>query len=396
MMPVQTQMSGFAKKLGGRIAAANAEHKDKPIDVGMMRLPGGIRNGIAKLVTMVTKEYQDDTNGVGTKGQTFFRAAATVVSPEEHNGQRIVGLQTSVVIPLCDIPAKGLRKAKPFTENWYAFQNVFKLLSNGAIVCHETPQTDPTGQKTEAFYFAAMKALTDPTRPPIFISFSTRSWTPPPSPLQPKPEEMVFETWHGLADMSALPSHNPSSGVTVVEDSGTQPEPFTEPPTGVVEYPAAGRETPPADNPVTAEEIAALVELATNDPAGQTEEGAEASAMLEKLAWANGWSKEQTADASDWAEVGSMALVAKNSNGVVSADSSVPSVGSKWKFCKRTKEGHKLKNSNGEEFPPQEVEITTVDPAARTCTVKTIKDGRDVVDIRSKKPVAVKFEWLES
>jgi len=64
-------------------------------------------------------------------------------------------------------------------------------------------------------------------------------------------------------------------------------------------------------------------------------------------------------------------------------------------FAKRTKDGEKLKNNKGGPFPAREVEVTVVDTSAKLCTVKTIKDGKDVVDIRSKKPVAVKFEWLE-
>ncbi len=73
----------------------------------------------------------------------------------------------------------------------------------------------------------------------------------------------------------------------------------------------------------------------------------------------------------------------------------VVGVGSKWKFAKRTKDGAKLKNVKGEEFPPQDVEVVSMDTAAKTCTVKTVKDGKDVVDIKSKKPVVVKWKWLE-
>ena len=382
-MPVQTQMSSFAKKLGGRVAAANAEHKDKPVDLGMMRLPPGIRNGVAKIVTMTTKEYPDDKNGPGTKGQIFFRAAAVVISPEEHAGQKVVGLQTSQVISLCDVPAKGQRKAKSFNDNWYEFQNLFKLL--GIAPPNETQQTDPTGQKTEAFYFAAMKSLTDPHRPPVYVAFSTRGWTPPPSAIQPKPEEMVFETWHGLAELNGTVPFNPGASVAEVA-ANQQPDPFTEPPMGLVEFP------PRESTEDIATVVALLVETAMNDPEEVTEEeAAEASARLEELAWAAGWSKEQTAEATDWARVGFMALNAPT----VPNENPIISVGSKWKFAKRTKDGIKLKDSQGQDFPAQGVEVTSVDAESRTCTVKAIKDGKTVIDIRSKKPTVVKFEWLE-
>lgn len=398
-MPVQTQMSSFASRLGGRVAAANAEHAAKPVDTGNRRLPAGIRSGIAKLSAMYTKQQAED-NGMTPKGETFFRASAIVMAPAEHNGEKVAGMVTQTMIPLCDVPAKGQRKAKSFSEQWYQFQNLFKLL--GINPPAETQQTDPTGQRTEAYYFAAMKALTDPQRPPTHIEFSTRGWTPPATAQQPKPEEMVFETWHGLASAEAVAALNgqyhPGAGV---QDNGTGgPSAGLPPPAPTFnefEPPPAHGAQPeaPAD---PADVVAALIEVAMDDPEGATEEGAAASAQLEQLAWDAGWSKEQTAGAADWAAVGEMAL---NPPGTAptspptAATNVAPAVGTKWRFCKRTKDGAKLKNNKGEEFPPQDVEVTTVDAEARTCTLKTTKDGKDVVDIRTKKPVAVKWEWLE-
>ena len=396
-MPVQTQMSSFAQRLGGRVAQANAEHHDKPVDTGNRRLPSGIRSGKAKLSAMYTKQQTED-NSKTPKGETFFRASAIVMSPEHHNGEKVAGLVTQVVIPLCDVPSKGQRKAASFSDNWYEFQNLFKLL--GIAPPNETLQTDPTGQRTEAYYFAAMKTLCDPQRPPTYIEFSTRGWTPPKTQQQPNPEEMVFETWHGLAQLDA--QHDPGAGVTEAPAVPDQP-PFNEfapPPHSQVTPPAPTAPTSAVD---VADEVAALVETAMNDPEGATEDGAAASARLEVLAWAAGWTKEQTAGAADWAAVGDMALnppnVGETASNPPTANNPNPAVpvmvGGKYKFAKRTKDGAKLKNGNGEEFPPQEVEIVTVDVDAKTCTVKTVKDGKDVVDIRSKKPIAVKFEWLE-
>lgn len=407
-MPMQQQMSSFAARLGGRVAQANAEHRDKPVDTGNRRLPAGIRSGVAKLSSMYTKQQTED-GGKTPKGEVFFRASAIVMSPEHHNGEKTAGLLTSVIIPLCDVPAKGQRKAESFSDNWYEFQNLFKLL--GIAAPTETPQTDPTGQRTEAYYLAAMKTLTDPKRPPVYIEFSTRGWTPPATTAQPRPEEMVFETWHGLASAELVAriggangQHNPVAGVSVAPVL-TQPtfNEFDPPPAAApapVQAPTADGDTG-ADNTDLADRVAVLVETAMNDPEGATEEGTAASSELEKLAWANGWSKDQTANAADWVQVGDMALSTPQATTtqlapVTGANAAVPVlVGGKWKFCKRTKEGAKLKNNKGEEFPPQEVEVTTVDAVAKTCTVKAVKDGKDVVDIRTKKPVAVKWEWLE-
>ncbi len=155
-----------------------------------------------------------------------------------------------------------------------------------------------------------------------------------------------------------------------------------------------------------------------NDPEGATTEGANASARLEEIAWTVGWSKEQTAGAEDWAAVGDMCLnpptpptpaappaqVAvpapiQPGTPVIFQTSGAPPTaimpGGKYKFAKRTRDGLKLRNNKGEEFPPQEIEVTTVNVTNKTCTVKTVKDNKPVVDIRSKQPVDVKFEWLE-
>lgn len=399
-MPVQQTMSSFAKKLGARVAQANAEHAAAPVDTGNRRLPAGIRDGVARLATMYTKEQTED-GGMVPKGQVFFRASAVVVSPAEHNGERIAGLTTSKVIPLCDVPAKGQRKATSFSENWFEFQNLFKLL--GIPPCPETAQTDPTGQRTEAYFFAAMQALTSPLRlkaNPVYISFSTRGWTPPASAQQPNPTEMVFETWHGLANPPTAP--DPASGVAAGE-APPQPSPTSAPPAPTTWSKEAPPPLPvPIPDDDLPDKIATLVEVAMNDPEGATEEGAAAAAELEDLAWRAGWSKEQTAGAADWVEVGEMALNEPEADAeptpkLVEPAAAEPTVtvGSRWNFQKRTKEGAKLRNNKSEEFPPQEVEVVTVDEVAKTCTVRTVKDGKPVIDIKSKKPVDVRFDWLE-
>ncbi len=389
-MPVQQQMSSFAKKLGGRVAQANAEHADKPVDTGNRRLPGGIRDGVAKLSSMYTKT-QDADNGMVPKGEIFFRASAIVVSPDSHDGEKVAGMVTQVLVPLCDVPAKGMRKARSFSENWFEFQNIFKLL--GVPPCPETTATDPTGQRTEAYFFAAMKALTERSKAnPVYVSFSTRGWTPPATPAQPRPEQMVFETWHGLAQFNG--QVDPGKGVVDNLPPSTQPDRMTPPPSpNHVATPATQMETPdPADV------VAVLVETAMNDPEGATDEGASAGAQLEEMAWAAGWTNEQTAGAADWAQVGDMALnppTAAPASGPPPTSGSTVTVGSRWMFAKRSKAGERLKDAKGKEFPPQEVEVVTVDEKTATCTVKARRDGKDVTDLKTKKPVVVQFGWLE-
>lgn len=437
-MAMQQTNSSFAKKLGARVAQANAEHKDKPIDTGMRRLPAGIKTGIAKLQFAYTKE-QDKDDGKVPKGENFFRTSASVLGQvvngvlvKDYNGENIEGLTLAKIIPLCDIPANPKyvnSKAVSFSENWYEFQNWFKVVSNGTIVCQETTVTDPTGQKTEAFYFAAMAALTNPKHP-VYVEFSTRGWKSPKrldetDKQYADREEMVFETWHGLTQLPQGAQHDPAAGINAAPTQTTvtnAPHPMDPPPpqTQTQASPARAAAPPPTGGPPPQhqpdsdgnedfgeEEVAGLVEIALEDPQGKTPDGASATQQLEEAAWRRGWTKEDTGvRAKTWAEVGDMALRDPPSRTAAtakptaaptySAQSSTNGyvVGSRWMYAKRTKDGGRIKNSNGEPFAPKECEIVSVNEATKTVTLKTA-DGKDVTDIRTKKPAEVKFEWLE-
>lgn len=388
-MAEKTQMASFAKRLGGQVAKANAEFKDKPVDTGNMRLPPGIKQGegFGKVQAATFSEYQDDKNGPGTKGQVFFRIAAVAVSPQEKDGAKVAGIQFSKIFPICAMPASGARKATTLSENWDKFQNFMKTM--GVPAPDYSEKTDPTGQKTEAYYFAAAKSLTDPNRP-VFVSFSTRAWTPPARPNEPKPEPITLENWHGKVDFTQ--THNPEAGVKVGADN--QPTADDEAPAvgadGLANNAHEGGEQP------REEEVAALVEVAMSDPQGETDEGKAACARLEELAWELGWTPEDTQNADDWAQIGDMALAGPDQDGEPQeGEEGGVTVGSVWNFCKRDKGGNKLKNNKGVEYPSIEVEVVTVNLQDETCTVKTTKDGKEVVDIRTKKPTIVKFAWLE-
>lgn len=391
-MAVQTQQSSLAARLGGRLAAVNAECAGAPLDLGRQRLPGGIRDGIAVLQTMVFKT-QDRDDGKVPKGEIFMSASAAVLYPVEHGGVMIKGYQTFLQIPLCDIPAKDLRKASTFRDNFNKFRSLLQALGVGP--CQETQQSDPTGVKTDAYWKAAMQSLCDPQRPqgPVYISFSTRDWTPAKTPRNPNPDTMTIEEWHGPADPDKVAKLisgqvDPGAGVTTNGAINTSTVPFEEPPMGAVDPRSVSQSEQGSMD--LADEVSQLVEIVTNDPEQATEEGQAAAARLEDLAWAAGWTKEQTA-AADWAGMGDMALNPPEAG----SDVKIVAVGTKWMFAKRAKDGSKLKNTKGDFLPSQEVEVTSVNTEANIVTVKTTRDNKDVVDIRSKKPVEVKFEWLE-
>lgn len=426
-MPVQTTQSNVVAKFGARIAAANEACKDEPVDTGFVPLPAGIKNGIARLSIMQV-EVQKADNAKTPKGEEYFRATAVVVFPEMHDRMKILNKQTSQFIPLCDVPATQFRAAEPFEANYAEMQNLIR--SCGIAPCPETKATDPTGAKAWAYWMAAMKTLTDPQRPPTYIAFTTREWTPPQNPLQPNvaPKPRTIENWHGKTEWTGQ-APNPAAGVAARgAAAGAMPGRMDAPPVSPDGLPVNGQAAvtqavlpgitnaqihgmaPGAAATVSAgppdlDEVASLVDMAMQDPNQETEDGAFACKRLEELAWSNGWSREATSAAPDWAAVGGMAL--ETPPAVVPPTATAPSapaatapartvqVGDRFMFAKRNKAGEPLVDTKKQPFPPQEVQVTAVDAAHGTCTLKTTKDNKDIVDIRSKQPVAVKIEWLE-
>jgi hypothetical protein len=404
-MPQQQQHSSFAAKLGKRVSAANAQFKDQPPIETQVKLPAGVKGGIALLSAMYQKEQTEEGKKT-PKGQTFFRASAVALSPEyvinEHGvKERVAGAITQVVIPMCDVAAYGKRKAVSFEENYNEYRSLFRRLD--ITEPNLGPDADPMA--VEQYYFAAMQALTNPARP-VYISFSTRLFKPEGG------NPMVMEDWHGLADpvevARVVGKSDPGAGM---QDREKAP-PASNGASGKTLFDAVppAPTAPPLDTGNTlslTEEVFALVEAAQADPAGQTPEGFEATARLEELATSIGWTEEQIKNppapfANDWAGIGQMIL---NPPGKVllegAADIKIPEkvivavkVGDRCLYVRRTLQGEKMKNRSGQEFPPEECEVKTVNEADGTCTLAT-RDGREVQNMRTKQPVQVKWDWLE-
>ena len=332
---MQQQRSSLAAKMGGRLSAANAAVMDKPINVGFQRLPPGIRNGVAKLTELEWVEEEEDGKST-PKGQVKCRMMAVVVFPKEFAGEITENRQIFKTIPLCDIAErKGdtwEKAAVSFEDNFTEFTNYMKWW--GIASCRETPLTDPTGDRSDAYWKAAMNLLTDPQRSPIYIQFVTEGFTPKVSPKNPKPDRVVIEKWRGLATEKEVAivngQYNPSDGMTQIHNAATTQ--FSQQPH-------------PSDNP--------------------PEVGADGLPNLQP---------EQ---------------------GESEGEQSVVEVGSVWNFVKRALNGEKLVDRDNNPLPSFEVEVTQVFEDDYTCFVKRTSDGRDLVDLRTKKPILVKWEWLE-
>lgn len=97
--------AGLIGKLGAKLKKAVEAHKDDEVRYsgGGSDLPGGIENGIARLVLCKFGVYEKGD----MKGEYYFRAQGVVVSPKVYNGIPIEGLRTSIgPEPMCDTPNK--------------------------------------------------------------------------------------------------------------------------------------------------------------------------------------------------------------------------------------------------------------------------------------------------
>ena len=72
--------------------------KGNPPKPAYVELPFGIPKAVAKLVDAKIGVYQSGA----LAGENYFMLKGQVVSPEEHNGERIKGLFTTIMEPLCD------------------------------------------------------------------------------------------------------------------------------------------------------------------------------------------------------------------------------------------------------------------------------------------------------
>lgn len=362
----------MAKKLGAKLVNAHAQHKDAPPDVGNARLPDGIEDGIAQLRDIKIGEYKEGDH----KGQLFFMAQAVLVEPKEHNGRSVAGMRTTAgPVPLCDTP-KSKGKKKTFADHYAVFLNHLKLLG-----VETEKNAAGTPDEVEAFLMASIDILKK--QQPYF---TIRTWKGKPTTEFPNPR--VNEEWGPVCEYS--PSDDPSAGMT--DSDGGPPmnptEPFTEPPQSP---PPA---TPTASAPSPEDEVQALVEVCLGDPNSKTPEGADAAARLAELALAAGFTEKQITDCPSWADVGALALGIAPDAPPEEAKPAAPAKGAKYKFQRRDSRGAPLVNVKDKKpFPAIEVEVLTVDDAAKTVTCKGA-DGKTVSGL-DKKPTVIKWEWLE-
>jgi len=236
-MPAQRTTSGLLGKLGDRMREAHDAHKGDDVQYDKFgSLPGGIKNGIARLVMMKFGEFENGDN----KGEPYFMAQGSVVEPES-----VLDPATRLQIPvrgkltkvgpiaLCDTKSQA-GKVTSFDEHYAEMLNELKKFG---LDMSEIEPEDLEGTVT---------ALVE-SGP--YFRFSTRQ----SAPTLAYPDPRVFETWEGIrgledfipGDGNVLENDDTKAPQTNGRAAATPPKPYTPP----AKTPPPRTAPPPAKTP---------------------------------------------------------------------------------------------------------------------------------------------------
>lgn len=270
------------------------KHAKDNTTYGLIRLPGGINNGIAQLQAIEWGTAQNGNN----KGQPFCRIAGVVHEPKTlatvDGVQQLAGLQTSILIMLCDTKSSD-GKATTAEDNMARLLNEIRRIGGEDFtesaesvedleeLCKELVEQKPF------FRFS-----TELSRPQI----DPKTKKPKVNPTTGKPyEPRVFENWHGskgLEEYSPASAH-PEEGVAEEIEEQEEDTPKTSP-KGDEKSPS---KKPPVEVEDDEPEFQDMDSLAKKAQKGD----AKAEAQLRAYATKAGVPEEDVDNAEKWAEV---------------------------------------------------------------------------------------------
>jgi hypothetical protein len=285
-MPVKRTTSGLFGKLGAKLATAVEAHReDEIVLAGGIDLPAGIDFGIAQLVDCKFSVYKEGDN----KGEYFFYAAGVVMSPEEitdGNGSMIPikGLRTQIgPEPICDTP-KAMGKKKTLDDHVkYVTDELRKLGAEGAEL---------SGENLEA----TANALKE-TKP--FFRF--RTWKGEKTDAFPNPR--VNHDWRGVCEYtdsgdSGVEDESPEA----TEEEAVEEKPkSTSTPTSAPKASTKGKPSTPEPEESDEDEFALLAARA--DSGDDDEDTQEAQRALDSQAKLFNIPKKKVDAAANWTEV---------------------------------------------------------------------------------------------
>jgi len=339
-----------------RIAPVVDAHRNDAPKTGFAPLPGGIKNGIAKVVFC---GFGKNDNG------EYFRCEAEVIAPQTLNGVPLTGMKTSRVAILQDTDLEA---------SVVGVTDMLKLLG-----CEF-----PAGT---VFDPAAIGAAITAANPPVCIRFSTRESPPAPNPK--KPGEMyparVWEDWHGV-----VPGYVPPSGTAAPSANGSSnghanPAPWSEAtkPTTTVTPAVAARVEPtvPAGDYTDTDDLDSMGARASDDAA--------VADKLEGMAKALGYTQADMDSVGSWDDVVEWIKSGKRKGESSKEDDDKPRVPVKTDSVEYAPPDKKNDpdGSKGTRLKPVACEVTEVQVRKGTVTLVRFDD-------RSKKYLGVPYSEL--
>lgn len=389
-MPAQSSISGLMQRYAGRVDKAVQQHANDETKYGVMRLPGGILSGIARLNQCGFGQVQEGKQGAG---DWYWRAAGVVHEPEYvvSEGQRVPvrGLNTSIIIMIRDY--KDSQNNDVTVE-----QCIADIMNHVRMIAGE----EATSNMRSLQDVAAISAALEKHGP--YFRFSTELSRPQIDPKTNKPklnpktgkpyEPRVFENWHGSKGLENYKPLNLS--IAAVNDQTADPEPngvqhsepeYTPPPPAAPpqqhSQPAQHHPAPPSTNG-SHDVLTNLVSLATE----RQDEGA--MAKLEEMATQAGYSLDEVKSANDWPDVAEMIKSPRKvpTLGSVSrAPAAEPDGGSLYEEMEETAPGFTvgqvvkfapLDKQTGKPGALQDVKIEAIDEAAQKVQIRMVSDQK--------------------
>jgi len=177
-MAKKSATNSLAAKLGSKGAKAVKAHASDETKMGIVDLPGGIKNGIAKLVECKFDQYKTGNY----EGEYYFLAAG-VVQDNYANVDNIPtkGLRTQIMIPVCDTKTQA-GKETPVEEHIAAILNEMRKL----------------GLETEDAELENLEEMASDLKEvaPFFRFSTTQS-----AATERFPNPRVWQNWNGIVEM---------------------------------------------------------------------------------------------------------------------------------------------------------------------------------------------------
>lgn len=355
-MPAKTGTSSVVGKLGANVRKAFDKAKTNEVVLGGGGdLPEGIEMGVARLTMCKFDKYKNGPNA----GQWFFMARASVVAPDQHNGISLLGLSTQIgPEPVCDTPnAQGKKKTLQDHVDWIT--NQLKLIYGN------NEEFESLDLSEDGVLESVAQTLQE-EKP--YIRF--RTWKGKKL-KETDPEPRVQHDWRGRT------TFNGEIADDVVDNQDVDE---------VVDEVA--KDEPAADEPeAEADEvdIDALVESAD----GGDEDAQE---KLQNMALEAGVSEDDIQGAKNWGEVAGLIRLGNEAESEAESESEAEKTPEKGNVYKVKLIDPKTKKKG----KAVECTVTAVQEKNRTVHLKNNVTAKPYADLKTKKPIAVSWDDLES